>query len=641
MARIRSLGRAPLYLVLVTGLLASTVWLNTELRELREGEVNTSLRAVRLETVSDQNLFMLGRMDLLLERFAENHASADQLYVEARLEKMLQNTKNEPESGPKNTFALVVVNAARNLLGKAPLRVEQSSASQRRLEEAYLRERLRRFRDAELIYRELLQIEEDPYLRPPLELHLAFCVLMQGRLQEAISLLEKLERENPGTEEATVGSRLRGAARRFLLLRQRPVEGSVAARAREHVRRLEFDKARELAQQTLAGSASLEDKVSALRVLAEIAEQSGEYAAAEASLEQLLLLDPDGPGSQEARRRLVFLHRVLLPRPEKAAAQEEILVRNGDDSFVAALRSLSRQQEAPSPSSESPVSWFVLVSEPLPGRVYHNGVFLGMTPLVIDVGAHPGPFVIQWERESQEVFGPFVPGERRLVSRPPRLEAAVVSLSLPAPPPVKEIEEDGLAAISAIFVEPPAPVTVASRHEESLVRYLDRGYWIRSPWLANFEEIRKALSPEIVQELESRRRSRQLEEETLRTALAELTLREKADSVQESRFWQGGVGLGSGALLLGIMAWSIYSGNQLYQVYQSTENESVAELRLPLTLYSTLSWTAGILGGAGVLGGGWLLWEDFREAGALEEVRKRKLRLESELSAREPPRDFP
>lgn len=644
MARTRSLGRAPLYLVLVTGILWGTVWLNTELRSLRESEVNTALRTYRLEEVSNRNLVILGRVDLMVQRLVDERSPAGQLLLEARLETMLGDTAQNGPGAP-SSLAMPLINAVRALLGKPALQTRGPDPLLTDLEEAYVHERLRRFREAERMYRTLLERGVPQEWESAVLFHLAFCVLMQGRLAEADGWLDILSRDHPGSEEAAVAPKMREVVRRFESLRRGPVRGNALERARLHARRLEFAQAQREARTVLDQPVSLREKAAAIRVLAEIAEQEGDFETAEQAYENIVLSDPDGPAGLEARRRLAFVLRFLRRDSARALEHEAELVRRGDGAFVSSLVSLDRSAPSPAQARATPSvrRWILVDSEPGPSRVLHRGETVGWTPALLDPTRFELPLVLEWRGQGAQIDPPFTEARYLIRWRVEEGRAAIprlrgepepaVAATATFPPPPEEPEAPVVPSVSA-------PVAWSS--VESLQRYHAAGWWIRDGWIRERDRLWPSLGPEDRARLEEWRRLRETEEAEVRERLR--GMQDDLGSLAEhpDRLWWGASSLAAGAVLLGVMGWSVTTGNALYERYRTTEDESIVELRLPLTLLSVLAWTSGVLGGLGLGGGGWLLWEDGVHTARRQELQRGIERWKAELARREPPRDpFP
>jgi len=625
-----SLGRAPLYLVFVLGLFARTFWFNAELRQIREKEVNTSLKFVKLEEVSERNFIILGRIDVLLDRLLKGEITLQQMNAEARLETMLRTERIEPVEEFKNSFALQVVNILRTLLGKPHIKPLTNQDQFQRLEEAYLRERLRRFKEAEQLYRRLLEEGVSVEMEPPILIHLAFCILMQGRLDESKLYLERLKRDHFGAEEVLVANHLEKAIEQFQQARQKPLTGTPINQARELARRLEFGKAQERINEALGSPLSTREKAEALKVLADIAEHEGQFDASTMNHEKIILLDPQSDIAKESRRRLVFINRVLIQAPSQAAIHEQALIEAGDRELLNSLRFLNRGSVNEEQVREVQNNWVLIETIPGPSQVFSEDVFLGYTPLVVDVDEKSIQFTVRRGAQNRIVTGPFKPAQRLLIRWEIPTERRVIRRQTEITP--NEVEKP--------TQELPSVVSLEKRGIEfqDLMSYLKKGWWIRDEWLKAFSEFKGKASQEELLELERQSESRILEEKSLVKELENKIriLNDVENQKDHQRLQRSSIALMAGAALIGAMAWSIVSGNQLYDQYKTTEDESVSALRLPLMALSAVSWTSGILGGTSLAFGGYGFWEEEQERKKHLQLDEEIKNLQKELEVREP-----
>jgi len=635
-ARTRSLARAPLYLILVGLVLTGTIHLNTSLRTIREREIDTSLGIYSERISNRQNLIVLGRMEILLARLSAQSAPKEELILEARLQNLM--SEENKNSSPEEAFwppAIFLINALRAGLGKEALKENEETRGLREVERAYILERVRRYKDSEAIYLEVLKSDLDPQLYPPVLLHLALCRVMQGRLQEADSNLNEIIQSYPETEESETAEKMRDAVSGILLERERELTGTSSEKARALLQRLQPEQAKELALSIISSNASEKDKASALLILGEISESEGNADSAADYYEQSLSMGGTQETQLELKRKLIFLSHFFLNDASRVREYESDLIRAGDPDFVRKIAALDESSQDFIPQAREatyePRNWLILRSKPGPSQVFSGNLSLGYTPMTLVFETdNPRLLTLVFANNTAEL---------ELSSSTGTSFTHFWNLaSIPAPDRIPDSESQDVSAI----IQMPR-INSALREAQS---YLIKGYWVRPQWESLFKvAINNAETREETLEisrLQALAQARLEEEERLRKRqeILDKNFSELPEvKLDESKSSLGWTGVGAGAILLTGMGVSIWAGNQVYSDYLGRVDDSAADLRLTLITLSAVSWTTAILGGASLAGGGTFLYQDFTERDILHQrgVILQELDLiEEELRIREP-----
>lgn len=323
------------------------------------------------------------RFELIRRRLQLGEDRVESYELEAKMQSLLSagslSTPVRRSSHPAARVAQAAFLLARALVGRAAA-PPAAPAALTALEEAYLWERARRYRQALERYDRLLADEPGlpPLIRERVAVHRAFCLAMAGDYPGARAVCEQLAAAPVPYETAWVAREMQRFIARIQtsqadIDRTRPQPVDVG---RDLYLAMDYAGASEVLRLFLARRTGDPRSGEARYFLARSLEELGGDAVEE--YRRVMMLDPDSTWAREANRRLVMIGAFYGGSPEVGEGATRRLARMGDQAFVDAVEPY-RGLVAPDPALAG------LLSASAPARAADRGeLFVQTTP----AGAH-------------------------------------------------------------------------------------------------------------------------------------------------------------------------------------------------------------------------------------------------------------
>lgn len=190
--------------------------------DVRLGEVNSNLSLVSRAFEGNRSLHILVKYFMILQKSDRNEENTQDYMQEAALQLNInteianqQNNQTEEELtiwGMLDKGLEIVAQSLINVVRFVMMKEKEDTLStlydDERLQEAYIKERRRKFEQALSIYEDLLKSDEMRDLTSYLLVHIGFCQAQLSKYDEAIASLQQVVDKYPGTEDAKVSEKL-------------------------------------------------------------------------------------------------------------------------------------------------------------------------------------------------------------------------------------------------------------------------------------------------------------------------------------------------------------------------------------------------------------------------------------------------
>ncbi len=463
------------------GLVLLLVLVTFQSVEVRLGDLDFLLHRAGREEGSGDDIELVGRYRLLLERQQQSTPTFDEYLLEVRIVSLssdaLLGESGADEANYRNLQpARSLVNSVRFVLGKEPRSDKMDRSAVEGLEAAYAWQRLRRYERAVAGYDTILarnDLSRD--LRARILMHYAFCLSLLDDYEGAVREYRRVIQDFSESTSADTALRLLA-----LLEALRAGVGPVATdnsidEAVRNYQSLQYQSAIDRLVVSLEGRLSPDEEAKGRYYLGRSQEELGRTEEAVREYERVLWLAEDSEWARNAARRIVLLTELYEEALFISEETRDRMSRQNDTAFVTAIEEYlqlreqatslaSSTAEGDSRSSSSQGSREVWIqSEPQGLVVLLGGVPIGATPLVLEQlvpGEHSLELVTSDGTEQVVVS---VPPAGRVEVSFSALESTdapqQVSFTPPAnpstSPPAAPETEDDLAETPSFEKEPP------------------------------------------------------------------------------------------------------------------------------------------------------------------------------------------
>jgi tetratricopeptide (TPR) repeat protein len=335
------------YLLITLSIVLLNVGFNIALQEIRISDVNSTLTGVNSDEDPHESLTILGRFQIVRNRFQSRGRTQEDYQLEARMQ-LLANYKEQianlqlPEVEDWYLMPVrMVVNTVRLAIGKSIL-TEPSPRDQAVLEElekAYILERARRYESANEIYRSVLLKPIPDTWRISVLLHKGYCSAMSHNFDEAREALNILLRDYPESSAAGVAMRLIGYINEFedswrLVLES---EGDLLEKGKDFFYVLDYKRAQITIEAFLYQNPRDERIAEGLFFLGRAKEEQGNVLAAIVDYRGTITLDADGKWGESAWIRLYLLGEFYLQDQSLTQESKQELKERGKERIFEKL----------------------------------------------------------------------------------------------------------------------------------------------------------------------------------------------------------------------------------------------------------------------------------------------------------------
>jgi tetratricopeptide (TPR) repeat protein len=335
------------YLLITLSIVLLNVGFNIALQEIRISDVNSTLTGVNSDEDPHESLTILGRFQIVRNRFQSRGRTQEDYQLEARMQ-LLANYKEQianlqlPEVEDWYLMPVrMVVNTVRLAIGKSIL-TEPSPRDQAVLEElekAYILERARRYESANEIYRSVLLKPIPDTWRISVLLHKGYCSAMSHNFDEARQDLNTLLRDYPDSSAAGVARRLVQYIDEFetswLLVMEQT--GDLLEKGKNLFYVLDYGRAQTTLEEFLYKNPRDPRIAEALYFLGRSKEEQGSVLAAIVDYRGTISLDAQGPWGEAAWIRLYLLGEFYLQDQSLALESREQLEERGKERIFEKL----------------------------------------------------------------------------------------------------------------------------------------------------------------------------------------------------------------------------------------------------------------------------------------------------------------
>lgn len=332
----------------IISLIVFSIYFNKHMIDIRFYEMNIHLIHAATDAYASRTFSIISKYELIKRRIESRETDLENYAEEANLMVILaSDTVPRAETSKLSSKwnpTRLILSGVRILLGKEPIDYTVNKVTLNKLEQAYVHERNRQYKNAILIYDEILNSTElTPKTSASILMHKAFCLSFLSNYESSAELYLNVAQNYSDSPEGILSGKLYNFIKS---IQKQNIEISQEKKSSHIIgKQLYSHMDYKGAIKQLDAYLKTENPVqknSAHFYKGRAHEEIGEYPNAVNEYSSLIDLGEGNPWAQKANRRLVMLGSFYEQKNSTISEAKKRLVKQGDTTFIKSIETIQK-----------------------------------------------------------------------------------------------------------------------------------------------------------------------------------------------------------------------------------------------------------------------------------------------------------